>query len=78
MQKKNTGRGKLQWLYASRVLQTHPLTDHGLYAVAHEHWQKAMVGGCAGAVDDIRKLWRPLQVNYRRQSAQRGSLDVLT
>lgn len=39
------------------------LTDHGLYAVAHQHRQEAMVGGSAGAVDDVGKLGRPLQMD---------------
>ena len=41
-----------------------PLTDHGLYAVAHQHRQEAVVGGCAGAVDYVGQLGRPLQVHY--------------
>lgn len=31
----------------------HNLTNHCLYTVAHQHRQEAMVGGSAGAVDDV-------------------------
>lgn len=39
------------------------LTNHCLYAIANQHGQEAMVWGSAGAVDDVGKLGRPLQMD---------------
>lgn len=43
----------------------HSLTNHCLYTVAHQHRQEAMVGSSASAVDDVRKLRCPFQMDNR-------------
>lgn len=69
---KEKGLGQYRSLHLTRLALMNTqhilcllLTDHCLYAVAHQHRQEAMVRGSASAVDDVGKLWCPFQMDNR-------------